>query len=243
MGDGRRETGTSDECCPSPSIFRLPSFLEWSATVLIKICGLTRREDAEVAIAAGADLVGFVLVPETLRFVDPRTAGWIRDLAGAATVGVFRDQPPDLVEELRERLGLDWVQLHGDEPEEQLARLGPRVIRRVRPAGGDTWNGVRRTAGLAMPLLDPGGGDGAPWSWAELPSPPAGLGFGIAGGLRPETVADAVKALRPVLVDVSSGVEDSPGVKSPELVAAFIRAARRAARDAGIAEDPDLESA
>jgi len=209
--------------------------------MLIKICGVTRREDAEAAIAAGADLVGFVLVPGTVRFVDPSRADWIRGLAGAATVGVFRDQPSDHIEELRERLGLDWVQLHGDEPEEQLARLGPRVIRRVRPAGDDTWIAVRRVAAHALPLLDPGAGQGAAWSWADLPAAPPDLSFGVAGGLRPETVADAVTTLHPALVDVSSGVERSPGIKSSELVAAFIRAAHGAARQAGIGEDPNLE--
>jgi phosphoribosylanthranilate isomerase len=202
--------------------------------VLIKICGLTRRGDAEAAIAAGADLVGFVLVPGTPRFVRADDAGWIGELSGAAKVGVFRDQPADRVEELRERLALDWVQLHGDEPEEYLIRFGPRVIRRVRPAGERTWLEVERVSRHGLPLLDPGAGDGAAWSWDLLPAPPPGLRFGIAGGLGPASVAGAVAALRPALVDVSSGVEVTPGVKDRALVAAFIHAARQAGRDATI---------
>ena len=194
--------------------------------VMIKICGLTRRQDAEAAIAAGADLLGFVLVPGTARFVRARDAGWIRHLGGAETVGVFRDEPVECVEEVRELLAFDWVQLHGSEPDEHLVRLGPRVIRRVRPVGERTWQEVERVARRALPLLDPGAGDGLGWSWSALTVPPAGLRFGVAGGLRPDTVGDLVRTLRPALVDVSSGVESAPGIKDPRLLNAFVRAAR-----------------
>jgi phosphoribosylanthranilate isomerase len=197
--------------------------------VLIKICGLTRREDAELAIAAGADLVGFVFVPGTQRELLPEDAGWVRELAGAERVGVFRDAPVERVEEIRRRLALDWVQLHGAEPDGELQRLGLRVIRRVCPAGGQTWPEVERVARFALPLPDPGAGEGVSWSWAELEPPPKGLRFGVAGGLVPENVAAVVKTLRPALVDVSSGVEGAPRVKDPSRVAAFIRAARLAA--------------
>jgi phosphoribosylanthranilate isomerase len=200
--------------------------------VLIKICGITRREDAELAIAAGADLVGFVFVPGARRELPPEGALWVRELGGAERVGVFRDAPVERVEEIRRRLALDWVQLHGEEPDDELQHLGPRVIRRVRPAGGRTWPEVERVARFALPLLDPGAGDGGAWPWAELEPPPAGLRFGVAGGLDPENVSAVVRRLRPALVDVSSGVEQAPGVKDPSRVEAFIRAARLAAGDA-----------
>jgi phosphoribosylanthranilate isomerase len=200
--------------------------------VLIKICGITRREDAELAIAAGADLVGFVFVPGARRELLPEDALWVRELDGAERVGVFRDAPVERVEEIRRRLALDWVQLHGEEPDIEARRLGPRVIRRVRPAGGRTWPEVERVARFALPLLDPGAGDGAAWPWAELEPPPAGLRFGIAGGLGPDNVAAVVRGLRPALVDVSSRVERGPGIKDPSRVAAFIRAAQLAAGDA-----------
>lgn len=197
--------------------------------MLIKICGLTRREDAELAIASGADLVGFVFVPGARRELLPENALWVGELTGAERVGVFRDVPVERVEEIRRRLALDWVQLHGAEPDGELQRLGQKVIRRVRPAGGQTWPEVERVARLALPLLDPGAGEGAAWTWTELGPPPAGLRFGVAGGLGPDNVAAVVRGLRPALVDVSSGVERAPGVKDPIRVAAFIRAARRAA--------------
>lgn len=197
--------------------------------VLIKICGITRREDAELAIAAGADLVGFVFVPGARRELLPEDALWVRELGGAERVGVFRDAPVERVEEIRRRLALDWVQLHGEEPDGELHRLGPRVIRRVPPAGGRTWAEVERVARNALPLLDPGAGDGAAWPWAELEPPPAGLRFGVAGGLGPDNVAAVVRGLRPALVDVSSGVESAPGVKDRAKLRGFVAAARAAA--------------
>jgi phosphoribosylanthranilate isomerase len=196
--------------------------------VLVKICGLTRPEDAEAAIVAGADLLGFVFVPGTRRALDPRAAGWVRKLAGAATVGVFRDAPLAEVGRVREALGLGWVQLHGEEPDAWLAELGPRVIRRVRVAGGVDWERVAWLGARCLPLLDPGAGDGVALEWRALGQPPSGVRFGIAGGLDPQSVADFVAALQPALVDVSSGVELSPGIKDPAKVAAFVAAARAA---------------
>jgi len=194
--------------------------------MLVKICGLTRREDADVAIAAGADLLGFVFVPGTRRAVTPGEAAWVRGLAGAATVGVFRDAALDTVLEVRGELGLDWVQLHGEEPDDWLERLGGNVIRRVPVAGAVDWERVAWLAGRCLPLLDPGAGDGMPWDWLALAGRPPGVRFGVAGGLTPATVGEVVRFVRPALVDVSSGVERSHGVKEPDAVRAFIAAAR-----------------
>jgi phosphoribosylanthranilate isomerase len=206
--------------------------------VLVKICGLTRREDAEAAVEAGADLLGFVFVPGTPRFVDPATALWVRDLDDAERVGVFRDQPLAHILAVRDRLGLDRVQLHGGEPDGWLDILGPATIRRVRPEGDDPWRRAAMLAGRALPLLDPGAGDGAPFDWSSLGPPPAGLGFAIAGGLTAEGVAAAIRTLRPLVVDVSSGVESAPGVKDPRRVAAFVAAATRAAVDFTAVDEP-----
>jgi phosphoribosylanthranilate isomerase len=145
------------------------------------------------------------------------------------TVGVFRNQPLDLVLEIRRELQLDWVQLHGEEPDRWLDSLGPRVLRRVPVRGGVDWRRVRWLAGRCLPLVDPGAGDGVAVDPGALAGAPAGLRFGLAGGLSPENVARAVQRVRPALVDVSSGVEAAPGVKDPARVDAFVRAARAAA--------------
>jgi phosphoribosylanthranilate isomerase len=197
--------------------------------VLIKICGLTRREDAEAAIAAGADLLGFVFVPGTTRAVEPEGLGWVSELDGAETVGVFQNASLDRILAVRDRLYLDRVQLHGDEPREFLDTLGSTTIQRVQPQPGLSWQKIGRLSARCLPLLDPGGGTGIAWAWHKLGSPPEGVRFGVAGGLTPKTVAEVVQALRPHLVDVSSGVEREPRVKDPEKVAAFVASAREAA--------------
>ncbi len=202
--------------------------------MLVKICGLTRPGDAEAAIEAGADLLGFVFVPGTPRFVDPSTAVWIRDLQGAETVGVFRDQDYTGIIAVRDLLGLDRVQLHGDEPDDWLDSLGPETLRRVRPDAVDPWRRSAMLAGRCLPLLDPGAGDGLAFDWHSLAPRPVGLWVGIAGGLTPETVADAVLAVRPALVDVSSGVERAPGVKHHARIGSFVAAARDAVESAAV---------
>ncbi|NOZ78096.1 MAG: phosphoribosylanthranilate isomerase [Acidobacteria bacterium] len=195
---------------------------------LVKICGLRRPEDARAAVAAGADLLGFVFVPGTPRALDPERALWIREIDGAARVGVFRDQPLELILDLRRELDLDWVQLHGSEPEAYLDRLGPRVLRRVPLEDPIDWRGLRRLAGRCLPLLDPGAGDGVAFDPALFEGRPGDLRFGVAGGLTPRTVGELVRRIRPALVDVSSGVERAPGSKDPGRMEAFVRAVRAA---------------
>jgi phosphoribosylanthranilate isomerase len=202
--------------------------------MLVKICGLARPGDAEAAIEAGADLLGFVFVPGTPRFVDPATAVWIRDLDGAETVGIFRDQELDTVLTVRDLLALDRVQLHGDEPDGWLEILGSDTLRRVRPDTADPWRRPAELSGRCLPLLDPGAGDGVAFDWASLAPRPTGLWVGIAGGLTPTTVADAVATIRPALVDVSSGVERAPGVKDHTGIASFVSAARAAVESAAL---------
>jgi phosphoribosylanthranilate isomerase len=198
---------------------------------LVKICGITRRSDAVAAIAAGADLLGFVFVPGTPRAVDPEEAAWVGDLVGAETVGVFRDAPLKRILAIRDDLGLDRVQLHGDEPDRYLTTLGPTTIRRVRAQDGVDWRALAELGRRSLPLLDPGAGDGVEWNWRTLVPPKADLQFGLAGGLTPDTVAEAVALLQPTLVDVSSGVERGPGIKDVAKIARFIRNAREAARE------------
>jgi phosphoribosylanthranilate isomerase len=194
--------------------------------VRIKICGITRPEDAEAAIAAGADLLGFVFRSGTPRALDPEASSWIHDLRGAEKVGVFLDSPLAEVERVRDLLALGWVQLHGDEPDAYLGALGERVIRRVPAVSEIDWDRVIRLAERCLPLFDPGAGDGVAWAWEALEMSTPGIRFGLAGGLNPENIADAVRTVQPNLVDVSSGVESAPGIKDHAKIRDFIAAAR-----------------
>lgn len=217
-----------------------------ASPVLVKICGLRAAEDAEAAIAAGADLLGFIFVPETPRFLNPETAGWVRSLDGAETVGVFRDAPLETILRVRDALDLDWVQLHGQEPDTYLARLGSRVLRRVPVAversmdeGRAVWRRVLELGSSCLPLIDPGSGDGTTCDWSSLGQGPPDTRYGLAGGLDPDNVERAIRLIRPALVDVSSGVEprttdpaggrSTPGLKDHALVRRFVAAAHRAA--------------
>jgi phosphoribosylanthranilate isomerase len=196
--------------------------------MLIKICGITNPAEAEAAIEAGADFLGFVFRRGTLRALDPSASGWIRDVREVGKVGVFLDAPLDEVVRVRDLLDLDWVQLHGAEPDSYLEALGERVIRRV-PVGSEIdWSRVADLAERCLPLFDPGAGDGVAWAWEVLEEPPSGIRFGLAGGLTPDNVADAVRTVRPYLVDVSSGVESAPGIKDHAKIRDFITAAREA---------------
>jgi phosphoribosylanthranilate isomerase len=196
----------------------------------IKICGLTRPEDAQAAIDAGADLLGFVFRSGTPRALDPKGAGWIRELRDAEKVGVFLDAPLDEMVRVRKILGLDWVQLHGDEPDSFLDALGSAVIRRVKVGPEIDWERIASLAGRCLPLFDPGAGDGKSWAWEVLGVRPEGISFGLAGGLTPDNVADAIRATRPDLVDVSSGVESAPGIKDRAKIREFVAQARFALR-------------
>ena len=190
--------------------------------MLIKICGITRPEDAEAAVGAGADLVGFIFVPGTPRALDEARSGWVREVKGAEKVGVFLDSPLDTVMRVRDLLGLDWIQLHGDEPDSFLEVLGEKVIRRVKVGTDIDWGQTARLAERCLPLFDPGAGDGAPWAWETLAERPAGIRFGLAGGLTPGNVAEAVEVVRPSMVDVSSGVESVPGIKDHAKIRDFV---------------------
>jgi phosphoribosylanthranilate isomerase len=196
--------------------------------VLIKICGITAPGDAEAAIEAGADLLGFVFRSGTPRALDPAACGWVRGVVGAEKVGVFLDASLDEILRIRDLFALDWVQLHGEEPDAYLEAIGKRVIRRVPVAAEIDWPRVAALCERCLPLFDPGAGTGVAWAWEALAEHPPGVRFGLAGGLTPDTVADAVRVVRPRLVDVSSGVEAAPGIKDHDKIRAFVAAARGA---------------
>lgn len=209
-----------------------------ASEVVVKICGLTNLEDARHAWRAGADLLGFVLVAGTPRYVKPEAAATLvralRDEGcGALMVGLFAHESPAAVRATAEVCGFDLVQIHGDPSPAETAALGvpALVARRVR--GNIDWAPLAayRAWGYVLDGYDPVrlGGTGRTWDWALAADRPEGTGrVLIAGGLTPENVAAAVRAARPWGVDVSSGVESLPGRKDPNRVARFIEQAKGA---------------
>ena len=201
--------------------------------VTVKICGLTNPEDALAAHAAGADFLGFVFFPASRRCLDEGAAAWIAGVPGPK-VGVFRDEPHEVVERVRGDARLDLVQLHGSETPAECAALGgrERVIKAISVRGPVDWEGVHRYAGVARILFDTasptGGGTGTVFDWSLLDGRPAGLELWLAGGLRPENVAKAIARVHPAGVDVASGVERSVGRKDPDRIRAFIDAVHAA---------------
>jgi phosphoribosylanthranilate isomerase len=201
----------------------------------IKICGITRVEDALAACAAGADAVGFVFHPPSPRNVSPDTA---REIIAAlppfvSAVGLFVDCEPAQIERVSARVPLDMIQFHGDEAPELCARFGRPYLKavRMRPEV-DLLEYARRFGDARGLLLDAfvsgtHGGTGTRFDWrlvpADLPVP-----IVLSGGLTPDNVGEAVRALRPWAVDVSSGVEAAKGIKDPQRMRDFIAGVRRA---------------
>ncbi|MEP7115885.1 MAG: phosphoribosylanthranilate isomerase, partial [Ilumatobacteraceae bacterium] len=208
------------------------------ARVAVKICGITSVEDAQAAAAAGADAIGFVLWPRSVRAIDLATARAIADALPPFVhrVGVFVDPTRDDVERAIAEVGLDVVQLHGDEPPEFCRALPRRVVKAVRVGNGFRAEDALRYEGAASGiLLDTRadeqdalpGGTGRAFDWTLARAVRAGArNVVLAGGLTPDNVARAVAAVAPDAVDVSSGVESAPGRKDPERMRAFVRAVR-----------------
>ena len=198
----------------------------------VKVCGMTRREDVDVAVAAGADAVGFITWPGSPRCVTPeRAAGLGRD-AGATRILVTVDQPPEALLAAAGAAEVDGVQPGGDHAAEAAAaaRAAGYLVLRPIPVGAGPPD-LGAVPAEEIPLLDTArggmhGGTGVAFDWSVA----AGLDrdFVLAGGLGPHNVADAVARVRPWGVDASSRLEREPGVKDHDLVARFVEEAKRA---------------
>lgn len=210
-----------------------------------KICGITNVEDAEAMIAAGADALGLNFYPQSKRFLRPEVAADVRHAISAETaaVGLFVNADVVDVVATAKRLALDWVQLHGDEPPEYLARLrhlgAPPVLKAFRC--GPNWKAeivqflsrcADRECSPEAILVDgfqqdSYGGTGQTADWQSLEGWPYWLSalrcrhLVLAGGLTPDNVAAAIAHVQPSAVDTASGVESEPGRKDPDLAARF----------------------
>ena len=204
--------------------------------VRVKICGLTNAADAIAAAEAGADALGFMFFAGSKRNLSfANAAAIIRELpASVAKVGVFVNAPADEIRRAVDETGIDALQLHGEETPEFCAQFAPlRVVKAFRLRDRDSLRDCQRYPAHAW-LLDSfvdgaHGGTGVTADW-NLVAEAVELHQQVilAGGLRVETVADAVRRVRPFGVDVSSGVESAPGKKDHEKIRAFLAAARGA---------------
>jgi phosphoribosylanthranilate isomerase len=201
----------------------------------IKICGLTRVAEAEGCAALGADAIGCVFYPKSPRHVsDARAADICRTVSGKALcIGVFVNESYDVIMEKVHRCGLSGAQLHGRETPELVARLsgeGILVVKALFVGGNpdlDSAGSYAAPAYLVECARGPlPGGNAMTWDWESARPFGTSHPMVLAGGLSPENVAEAIDTARPAGVDVSSGVESSPGRKDLDKVARFIRAVK-----------------
>lgn len=202
----------------------------------VKICGITRREDAEAALAGGADAIGFVFHPESKRYIDVQAAREIT--AGlppfGLRVGVFVEPTFQAVIEAAKAIHLDTIQLHGAEPPEiaeDLRAEGLRVWKAVRVDGRESLRVYEDYPcdALVLDAFDPArpGGTGQTFDWGVVAGWNPPVPWILSGGLTVDNLGEALQILTPCGVDVSSGVESSPGVKDHDLVRAFLQRAKQ----------------
>jgi phosphoribosylanthranilate isomerase len=205
-----------------------------SRPLCVKVCGLTRAEDVAAAIEAGADLVGFNFYPGSPRYVAPAEAApLVRMLPRRVlAVGIFVNAEADEVRRAVETVGVGLLQFHGDEPPEFCRAFGLLAVKALRVTRlGDLVSAAAPYADgwLLADAADPRAYGGTGRSLALEPVPPVlARRLFVAGGLRPETVADVVRLVRPLGVDVCSGVERRPGIKDPEKLRRFVYNAKAA---------------
>lgn len=198
----------------------------------IKICGITNVDDAMCAAELGADALGFIFYPGSKRFIEPENAALIISKLPpyVTSVGVFVNQGTDAIRSVKERTGIDVVQLHGDETAECCRSLPYRVVKAIRLKERPDIQRIELYPVQAI-LFDKYsegayGGTGKSFEWGWLRDLNTSKKIILSGGLGPDNVVEAVKTVRPYAVDVSTGVEEAPGRKSAEKMKKFIEAVR-----------------
>ena len=199
----------------------------------IKICGITNLEDALLAAELGADALGFIFYARSPRYVNPEAArAIIAQLPPfVAAVGVFVDEAAAVVQEITAQVGLDWVQLHGQESPDYCRGLGHKVIKGFRIQDEDSLSQLAEYQGAAQALLldtykkGLKGGTGEVFDWHLARQAKKYGPIILAGGLTPDNVAQAIAIAEPAAVDAASGTEAAPGTKDPAKLRAFFKAA------------------
>ncbi len=210
--------------------------------LIIKICGIKTPALLEAAIEAGADMVGFMHFERSPRHVDLETLQELISLArGRVETCVVLVNPDNSCVMEVAAFSPDWIQLHGPETPHRVEAIrdeaGIAILKAVSIGSADDVAGVAQFADVADRMLldakapkgaDRSGGNGVTFDWNLLKALDHSLGFMLSGGLTPDTVGDAIRQVRPMGVDVSSGVETAPGVKSAALIRSFTARAREA---------------
>lgn len=200
----------------------------------IKFCGLTRLEDVQLAASLGVDAIGFVMTRKSKRFIDPVAAANLRDAVPPyiTTVALVMDDEPDYIAEVLRILRPDMLQFHGGETDDECAAYGVRYTKAIAMGeGAAALERLHRYPGAAGLLLDghglgEQGGSGHRFDWSLMPKHFA-QPLILAGGLSADNVAEAIRVAQPWAVDVSSGIESSPGIKDRAKMERFISAVRR----------------
>ncbi len=200
-------------------------------SVCVKICGLTRAEDVRTAVDAGADALGFVFAASPRQVSAGQAAALCAKVpAGRTRIGLFMNQDADEVRAALKLTPLDMIQFHGGEDNAFCAAFGLPFLKAVSMFEEDPGQAAAAfpdAAGILLDSHEPGGagGTGRTFDWRQRVGSDKPLW--LAGGLNPGNVAEAVRQFQPYAVDVSSGVESSPGIKSDALVQSFIRNAKQ----------------
>lgn len=214
--------------------------------IRIKICGVTNEKDAHMTGLAGVDAIGLNFAPESPRFIadeyDARKIQAVLTPLRVLTIGLFVNPDPERAAKLVNFVGLDGVQLHGEEKPEIAEKIQRACNKRIQiwkayriGSADDVKTVIKEDFPCDAVLLDARvkgearGGTGHSFDWSLLEGFPRKRPLVLAGGLKPETVADAIQRVRPDAVDTASGVEIKPGVKDPEKTRLFIDNARKAA--------------
>ena len=201
----------------------------------IKICGITREEDALFCADNGADFIGFIFVPSTPRHVEPEKAAAIAAKmrereTRPKIVGLFRDASNDYIREIQTLVGFDVVQMVGNETNDAIRELAMPVIKTLRVS--DTLPDTKGFPDAAWLLFDTfderrAGGTGRRFDWSLLATYDRGKPFFLSGGINPDNVVASISLVRPDAIDLSSGVESEPGMKDHEKVARLFERVRR----------------
>jgi len=201
--------------------------------VRVKICGITRSIDLHAAVAAGADALGFVFTERSRRMLDATMAADLVSEVPAfvSRVGLFMDQDCERVASVLEQVPLNLLQFHGGEGADFCRQFRLPYIKAVSMNSDEAVARAQENypdaAALLLDSHAPGGvgGTGEVFDWSMIPQ--SGMPLVLAGGLKPGNVRQAVEQVKPWAVDVSSGVEDAPGIKNPEKMREFIEEAKR----------------